>query len=65
MDERVKLTRDLQGNTQIRVGRLLLQDQGPDWLYTELDNRGLLPGDLGEPVVRGRNVIIPIRKESE
>jgi hypothetical protein len=34
-------------------------------LYTELGARGLLARDLGEPVVRGRNVIIPIRKESE
>jgi hypothetical protein len=65
MDERVRLCRSVEGNTQIRVDRLLLEDQGREWLYTELGARGLLARDLGEPVVRGRNVIIPIRKESE
>ena len=65
MDERVRLCRSVEGNTQIRVDRLLLQDQGREWLYTELHDRGLLAGDLGEPVVRGRNVIIPIRKEEQ
>jgi hypothetical protein len=64
-DERIRLCRSVEGTTQIRVDRLLLQDEGREWLYTELGKRGLLPGDLGEPVTRGRHVIIPIRKESE
>ena len=48
-DERIRLCRSIDGNTQIRVDRLLLQDQGREWLYTELGKR--------------RHVIIPIRKE--
>lgn len=64
-DERIRMCRSVEGNTQIRVDRLLLQDQGREWLYTELGKRGLLATDLGEPVVRGRHVIIPIRKEEQ
>jgi hypothetical protein len=65
MDERVRLTNNMQGGTELRVKRLVVADEGKAWLFDEIHSRGLLAADLGEPFYRGSNLIIPIRKESE
>jgi hypothetical protein len=62
-DERVKLTRNMQGGTEIRVNQSVINEMGPDWLANELHDRGFVPTDFGQYVTRGSTVIIPIRKE--
>jgi hypothetical protein len=63
MDERVKVGRDIQGQPQVRVDRLVVEAEGLTWLYQQLHDRDLK--DLGEPITRGRHIIIPIRKDTE
>jgi hypothetical protein len=64
-DERVKLTRNMRGGTELRVKRLVVGEEGKAWLFNEIHARGLVAADLGKPFYRGSNLIIPIRKEEQ